>query len=593
MATVAGMTEFRVWAPNAGAVALALPEAQGEGAQVPMKPAGGGWWTADPDVPDGGVDYGFRLDGGPVRPDPRSRRQPHGVHAPSRTFDAAVHRWGDAGWAGRPLDGAVIYELHVGTFTDAGTFDAAADKLDHLVDLGIDAVELLPVNAFNGPWNWGYDGVLWFAVHEEYGGPAGYQRFVDACHARGLAVIQDVVYNHLGPSGNYLPEFGPYLRADASNTWGAAVNLDGPGSDEVRRYILDNARMWFADFHVDGLRLDAVHALRDTRALTLLEELAADTDSLAAELGRPLHLIAESDLNDPRLFSPRDHGGIGLTGSWDDDVHHALHVAVTGETDGYYADFAPLSAVAKVLTRGYFHDGTYSSFRGHTHGRPIETATMPPWRLVTFIQDHDQVGNRAAGDRMAQQAGWRAQAVAAVLLFTSPFTPMLFMGEEWAASTPWPFFTSHPEADLAEKTRAGRLAEFSRHGWDLSRVPDPQDPATFYGAKLNWPERDEGDHAAMLDLYRSLLRLRREHPDIMGVPWPQTRVTVADGQRLVVVHRGAFTVIANLAAQVQSVPLDVLAPAGRTLAVTTDSDVHWAEDGQSLAIPALSAAVIA
>lgn len=591
-----GMTEFRAWAPNATRMALSL----GAGAaavDLAMVPAAGGWWTVDSDEAGGPVgdrDYGFRVDGGPVRPDPRSRRQPRGVHEHSRTFDAAAHRWHDDEWTGRPLDGAVIYELHVGTFTPEGTLDAAATRLDHLVDVGVDAVELLPVNAFNGPWNWGYDGVLWYAVHEEYGGPAGYQRFVDACHARGLAVIQDVVYNHLGASGNYLPEFGPYLRTDAANTWGAAVNLDGPGSDEVRRHILDNARMWFADYHVDGLRLDAVHALRDTRALTLLEQMAIETDALASALGRPLHLIAESDLNDPRLIAPRDHGGIGLAAVWDDDVHHALHVAVTGETDGYYADFAPLGAVAKVVARGYFHDGTYSSFRGRTHGRPIDTAVTPPWRLVACIQDHDQVGNRAAGDRIAQQAGWRAQAVAAVLLLTAPFTPMLFMGEEWAASTPWPFFTSHPEPDLAEKTRTGRFEEFARHGWDPSTVPDPQDPATFYGAKLAWSERDEGEHAAMLALYRSLLRLRRSCPDVVNAPWPDTRVEVAEADRWLVIERGAVTVAANLASYDRTVALGP-GPAAmpRSLAVSTDPDARLHDGGRFVTLPGMSAVVVA
>lgn len=591
-----------MWAPNATRMTLSLG-ADNATQDIAMTAAGGGWWTAETPHAPGDLDYGFRIDGGSVRPDPRSRRQPHGVHGRSRTFDPSRHGWQDADWVGRPLAGAVSYELHVGTFTPEGTFDAAAARLDHLADLGVDAVELLPVNAFNGNWNWGYDGVLWFAVHEEYGGPGGYQRFVDACHARGMSVIQDVVYNHLGPSGNYLPEFGPYLRDDAANTWGALVNLDGPGSDEVRRYILDNARIWFADFHVDGLRLDAVHALHDTRALTLLEEMAAETDALAAELGRPLHLIAESDLNDPRLIAPRSRGGIGLAAAWDDDVHHAIHVAVTGETSGYYADFAPLSALATVLGRGYFHAGTYSSFRGRTHGRPIDTAVTPPWRLVASIQNHDQIGNRAAGDRLAMQAGIRAQAVAAVLLLTAPFTPMLFMGEEWAASTPWPFFTSHPEHWLAEKTRAGRLAEFSRHGWDVAVVPDPQDPATFASAKLDWDERDSGEHAVMLALYRDLLRLRRSHPDIGNAPWPETRVAFDEDERWIVVRRGEITVVANVSPEARAVPLSgatdtvardsperSLGPMG--IIIATDPAAHLDSGAAAVTLPPLSAAVL-
>ena len=591
------MRSLTVWAPHARAVALSVGAVD-----VPMRRLSGGWWTADVRGGDDvDVDYGFRIDGGDVRPDPRSRRQPHGVHARSRTFDAGRHRWCDAAWSGRSLAGSVIYELHVGTFTPDGTLDAAVERLDHLVDLGVDFVELLPVNGFNGAWNWGYDGVAWFAVHEPYGGPAAYQGFVDACHGRGLGVIQDVVYNHLGASGNYLPEFGPYLRADAANTWGAAVNLDGDGSDEVRRFILDNVRMWFADFHVDGLRLDAVHALADTRALTLLEEMAVETDALAAQLGRPLSLIAESDLNDPRLYAPRAAGGIGLTAAWDDDVHHAIHAAVTGETAGYYADFAPLAALAQALTRGYVHDGTYSSFRGRHHGRPIPLDVTPAWRLVASIQTHDQVGNRASGDRMNQQAGDRAQAVAATLLLTSAFTPMLFMGEEWAASTPWQFFTSHPQTELGERTRRGRLAEFARHDWDHGSVPDPQDPVTFERSHLQWAERDAPDHARMVRLYRDLLRLRRSRPELADPRFSSVAADYDEHARWIVVRRGrsagtaaggCLLVAVNLARRPQPVPLPPLGPrTGREILLATDEAIVH-DDGEGVSLPPLSAAVI-
>ncbi|MEO7125709.1 MAG: malto-oligosyltrehalose trehalohydrolase [Nakamurella sp.] len=595
------MRIFSVWAPNATSTTLCVGDAD-----VPMGAVGDGWWRVDVDCAETGVDYGFRIDNGPVRPDPRSRRQPHGVHERSRTFDVSAYRWNDSAWRGLPLSGAVIYELHIGTFTHGGTLDSAIERLDYLAALGVSLVEVLPVNAFNGVWNWGYDGVLWFAVHEAYGGPAAYQRFVDACHARGLGVVQDVVYNHLGASGNYLPEFGPYLHHDAANTWGDSVNLDGAGSDEVRRYILDNARMWFTDYHVDGLRLDAVHALSDSRAMPLLEELAVETDALAAHLGRPLHLIAESDLNAPRLFAPHAHGGMGLTASWDDDIHHAIHAAVTGETSGYYTDFAPLSALAKVLQRGYFHDGTYSSFRGRSHGRPIDTDVVPPWRLVASIQNHDQIGNRASGDRMAQQAGYAAQAIAAVLLLTAPFTPMLFMGEEWAASTPWPFFTSHPEEDLAEKTRAGRLAEFSRHGWDPASVPDPQDPGTFARAALDWKESAVGEHASMLALYRELLGFRRSHPDIVSAPWSDMRIEFSEAERWLVVYRACFAVVVNLAEHAQHVTLrrDGDHLSGRVIFTTeagteiTDAEVggremHGSEIGCSaVRLPPMAAALI-
>ncbi|MDO9397980.1 MAG: malto-oligosyltrehalose trehalohydrolase, partial [Herbiconiux sp.] len=382
------------------------------------------------------------------------------------------------------LAGGLIYELHLGTFTPEGTLDAAIGRLDHLVDLGVSHVELLPVNAFNGQWNWGYDGVLWYAVHEGYGGPSAYQRFVDAAHAHGLAVIQDVVYNHLGPSGNYLPEFGPYLREGSRNTWGDSVNLD---ESAVREFIVENALMWMRDHHVDGLRLDAVHALHDEQAVHILRELAERTDALSAHENRPLTLIAESDLNDPTLILPRDAGGYGLTAQWSDDWHHAVHVALSGETVGYYADFAAEDAVAKVSEGGFFHDGTFSSFRDRAHGAPIPPE-VPAWRLVTFAQDHDQIGNRAAGDRLSASLSVDRLAVAAVLTLTAPGTPMLFMGEEWGASTPWQFFTSHPEPELGRAVSEGRKAEFARMEWDTDSVPDPQDPATFERSHLDWSE---------------------------------------------------------------------------------------------------------
>ena len=431
----------------------------------------------------------------------------------SRTFDPGAHEWTDGSWTGRQLAGSVVYELHVGTFTPEGTFDAALGRLDHLRSIGVDLVELLPVNAFNGTHNWGYDGVLWSAVHEQYGGPAAYQRFVDGCHAAGIGVIQDVVHNHLGPSGNYLPVFGPYLKA-GSNTWGDLVNLDGEGSHEVRRYILDSVRMWFTDMHVDGLRLDAVHALSDESPTHLLEEMAVEVAALSAHLRRPLTLIAESDLNDPHLVTPREGGGYGLDAQWSDDFHHAVHVALTGETDGYYADFEPLSALGKVLTRGFFHDGTFSSFRNRVHGVAVDVERMPGWRLVVASQNHDQIGNRARGDRITEALDDDQLACAALLTLASPFTPMLFQGEEWAASTPFAFFTSHPEPELGRATAEGRLAEFERMGWDPDVVPDPQDPATFERSRLDWDELGTGRHAVLLDVYRRLGALRRELPEL-------------------------------------------------------------------------------
>lgn len=543
----------------------------------------GGWWRGRVELADG-EEYGFVIDDAVVaRPDPRSRRQPRGVHELSAVFDPEVHQWADSAWTGRQLAGGVVYELHLGTFTPEGTLDAAARRLGHLVDLGIDFVELLPVNAFNGVHNWGYDGVLWYAVHEPYGGPAAYQRFVDACHAAGLGVIQDVVYNHLGPSGNYLPEFGPYLRDADSNAWGSSVDLD---ESEVRRYIVENAEMWLRDYHVDGLRLDAVHALKDSGPVHILQELAESVDALSAHLGRPLTLIAESDLNDARLISAREAGGYGLTAQWNDDYHHALHVALTGETTGYYADFASLGALAKSATRGFFHDGTWSSFRGRAHGHPIDPR-IPAWRLVTFSQDHDQIGNRAAGDRLSQTLDEGGVAIAAVLTVLAPFTPMLFMGEEWAASTPWQFFTSHPEAELGAATARGRKAEFARMGWDESLVPDPQDPETFLRSKLRWDEKDADPHARILDLYRDLLALRRARPEFTDPDFHALTATADDGERWFRLRRGSTEILVNFSAETVRLPVEGVQR------VLLSTDAAASSNAGSVALPARSAAVVA
>ncbi|NQX28483.1 malto-oligosyltrehalose trehalohydrolase [Microbacteriaceae bacterium VKM Ac-2854] len=532
---------FALWAPIAGSVTLVTG-----GSEHSMTAGESGWWFAPAGLEASDVDYGYLVDGEGPFPDPRSRRQPGGVHELSRTYDPASYSWADSAWTGRQLAGAVIYELHIGTFTPEGTFDAAAGKLEHLRSIGVDFVEILPVNAFNGTHNWGYDGVLWYAVHEQYGGPEGYQRFVDACHRAGIGVVQDVVYNHLGPSGNYLPKFGPYLKAEGANTWGSHVNLDGEDSDEVRRYIIENALMWLRDYRADALRLDAVHALDDDRAVHLLEELADEVRALSAFEGRPLTLIAESDLNDPKLITPREARGYGLDAQWSDDFHHAVHVALTGETTGYYEDFAPLGALAKVLTQGFFHNGTLSTFRGRHHGRPIDTAVMPTWRLVVFSQDHDQIGNRAIGDRLTATLSDERLAIAATLTLLSPFTPMLFMGEEWAASTPWQFFTSHPEKELGEATAKGRIAEFAKMGWDPEVVPDPQDPETFTRSKLDWSELDGGRHADTLAIYRELAAIRRRFPEITDPRFSHTEVDFSEDERWLVLRRGAIAVAINL-----------------------------------------------
>ena len=582
--TVLHRTPYDVWAPRAQRLRLSVGDAI-----VEMTRGTDDWWSPAGPVPhiSEEADYGYLIDDSDTpRPDPRSRRQPAGVHQRSRTFDPSSFAWTDERWSGRQLAGAVVYELHVGTFTPEGTLDAALGRLDHLRSIGVDFVELMPVNAMSGVHNWGYDGVLWHAVHEPYGGPPAYQRFVDGCHAAGLGVIQDVVYNHLGPSGNYLPEFGPYLTS-GRNTWGALVNLDGDGSAEVRRFILDNVRMWLADYHVDGLRIDAVHALADSSELHLLEEMAIEVAALSAHQRRPLTLIAESDLNDAKLVTPREAGGYGLDAQWSDDYHHAVHVALTGETTGWLADFEPLSALAKVCERGFFHDGTYSSYRGRVHGVPIDTSAMPSWRLVVCSQNHDQVGNRAVGDRIADSLDDDQLACAALLTLAGPFTPMLFQGEEWAASTPFQFFTSHEEPELGEATAQGRIAEFSRLGWDAEIVPDPQDPETFARSKLDWSELTEGRHARILEVYRRLVALRRELPELTDPAFARNRAEVDEVTRLFTLHRGEVVVVVNFGADAATTKVGE----GMDLRFETESGVDLA--GGTLTVPGHAGVLLA
>ncbi|GAA3486228.1 malto-oligosyltrehalose trehalohydrolase [Streptomyces cremeus] len=541
---------FDVWAPHAQErVTLHLPDAEVQTYPMERDPDRDGWWSARVQATHGSP-YGFSLDGGPVRPDPRSRRQPEGPDGHSAVVDHAAYAWARE-WRGRPLSGAVLYELHIGTYTAEGTFDAAAKRLAHLAELGITHVELMPVCPFPGTHGWGYEGVSLWAVHEPYGGPDGLKRFVDAAHAAGLGVVLDVVHNHLGPSGNYLPVFGPYFTDTHHTPWGSAVNLDAPGSDEVRAYLRESALSWLRDYRIDGLRLDAVHALVDTRAVHFLEELSAAVDGLAAETGRPLFLIAESDSGDPRTTAPRAAHGLGLHAQWNDDFHHALHTALTGESQGYYADFAraPLEALAKTLTRAFFHDGTYSSFRGRAHGRPVDRATTSAHRFLGYAQTHDQVGNRAVGDRLSASLSPGLLACAAALVLTSPFTPMLFMGEEWGARTPWQFFTDHTDPELAEAVRTGRRREFAAHGWAAEDIPDPQDPRTRERSCLDWSEPDREPHARLLAWHRELIALRRSHPDLSDPDLAAVRVAHAahGAGNWIAYRRGDVRVAVNLA----------------------------------------------
>ncbi|GAA2630377.1 malto-oligosyltrehalose trehalohydrolase [Streptomyces axinellae] len=544
---------FEVWAPHAQTVTLHI--APGRTHHMGHSPTHRDWWQAEAPAGDG-TRYGFALDGDPVLPDPRSRRQPDGPEGLSAVVDHDAFTWRHP-WRGLPLPGAVLYELHVGTFTPQGTFEAAAARLGHLAQLGITHVQLMPVCPFPGTHGWGYDGVALWAVHEPYGGPQGLKRFVDAAHGHGLGVVLDVVHNHLGPSGNHLPAFGPYFTESHRTPWGAAVNLDAPGSDEVRSHLIGSALAFLRDYQLDGLRLDAVHALADTRAEHFLAELSEAVDTLAAHSGRPLFLIAESDLNDPRTTAPRSANGHGLHAQWNDDFHHALHTALTGESHGYYADFAadPLAALAKTLTGAFFHDGGYSTFRGRRHGRPLlrpGAAAVPAHRFLAYAQTHDQIGNRALGERPAALASPGALACAAALVLLAPGTPQLFMGEEWGARTPWQYFTDHQDPELAEAVRQGRRREFAAHGWQAESVPDPQDPATRARSCLEWSEPERAPHARLLEWHRTLIRLRHAHPVLAHLPLGEARVERPDaagqaaGERWLLLSNGPLHVAVNL-----------------------------------------------
>jgi maltooligosyltrehalose trehalohydrolase len=500
-----------------------------------------------------GIDYAFVLDNGEPLPDPRSPWQPHGVHGPSRVVDHAAFPWTDKSWRAGPLASAVIYELHVGTFTLTGTFEAAIERLGHLMDLGVTHVELMPMGEFPGARGWGYDGVDLYAPHHTYGGPEGLKRLVDACHTHGLAVILDVVYNHLGPAGHYLGRFGPYFTERHTTPWGPAVNLDGPDSEEVRRFFCDNALMWLRDYHIDGLRLDAVHAIIDTSAVHFLEQLAAEVRALEGRLGRHLVLIAESDLNDPRVERPPEVGGYGLDAQWCDDFHYALHAVLTGERDGYYADFGSLADLAQALKHGFVYDGRYSVFRRRRHGR--SAAGLSGHRFVSFLQNHDQIGNRAQGERSSQLMSLGRLKVAAALVFTVPFVPLLFQGEEWGASSPFQYFTDLEDPELGRAVSEGRRHEFAAFGWPPEEVPEPQAFDTFQRSTLDWKERHREPHASLLDWHRRLIQLRKRVPALLNGRLDRLSVHFDEQARWLVVEDGAVTVACRLGSRAQYVPV--------------------------------------
>jgi maltooligosyltrehalose trehalohydrolase len=497
---------FLVWAPHADHVAVHLLSPDDR--LVPLSPAARGYHQAVIDRVAPGSLYFYRLHDDLERPDPASRQQPQDVHGPSQVVDPAFP-WADQAWFGLPLKDFIVYELHVGIFTPAGTFDAVIPHLAELKALGVTAVEIMPVAQFPGSRNWGYDGVFPFAVQQSYGGPQGLKRLVNACHREGLAAVLDVVYNHLGPEGNYLRDFGHYFTSRCQTPWGEALNFDGPHSDEVRRFFIENALQWVDDYHFDALRLDAVDRITDQSAQPFLAKLAQAVHSRAEDLNRRIYLMAECDLNDSRFIRPRQQSGFELDVHWNDDFHHALHCLLTVETDGYYQDFGKIEHLAKAYTDGFIYTGEYSSYRERCRGSASRDIPAP--RFLVFAQNHDQVGNRLYGERLSALVPFDALKLAAAAVLLSPNLPLLFMGEEYGETAPFQYFVSHWDPDLIDAVRHGRKAEFAGFVWE-GEPPDPQADATFRRSRLNRELRREGNHRLLYEFYRELIRLRREHP---------------------------------------------------------------------------------
>jgi maltooligosyltrehalose trehalohydrolase len=562
------MTRLQVWAPLAREVDVEIQQGR-----LKLERRGDGWWHIETDLAQPGTDYMFIVDGSKPLPDPRSPWQPSGVHGPSRLIDNASFQWHDEGWQPPELSSALVYELHVGTFTPEGTFDGVIDKLDYLRHLGVTHVELMPVHGFAGSHGWGYDSVDLFAPHEPYGGPDGLKRLVDACHRKDLAIILDVVYNHLGPEGNYLEFFGPYFSTRYSAPWGKAVNLDGPYSDEVRRFFIDNALMWLRNYHFDGLRIDAIHAIVDTSAVHFLEQMAIEVTELEKRLGRRLVLIAESDLNDPRVVWSRDIGGYGLEAQWSDDFHHAIHTLLTGENSGYYEDFGALGDVAKALRSAFVYDGKYSVYRHRSHGR--STVGLSGHRFLGYVQNHDQVGNRACGERLSQLVGVGKLKIASALVMTAPFVPMLFQGEEWGAGTPFLYFTDHQDAHLREAVRNGRREEFAAFGWDPGKIPDPQSEETFRRSCLKWQEQENERGQAMLRWYGRLIELRQNTADLNDGNLEHVHVEYDEAERWLMMVRGRISVTCNFGVDSCVVPLTRV---GTELVLSSDARISVEAD---------------
>lgn len=573
------MHHFSVWAPRRNKVSVRV-----DGVDYPMEgPSQRGFWKTDVEAATHGSNYAFLLDDDPrPYPDPRSFWQPKDVHSESRVLDHSHFPWTDDKFRPVPLPSAVIYEMHVGTFTKEGTFDAAIEKLDYLFDLGITHIELLPISSFEGRFSWGYDGVSPYAPDETYGGPDGVKRFVNACHAKGLGVILDVVMNHFGPAGNYTQMFGPYYTDRHHTPWGAAINLEEGGSDQVRRFFIDNAIMWLRDYHFDGLRLDAVHELIDRSAMHFLEQLSREIEDLSASLGRCLFLIGETDLNDPRFVTPREANGYGLDAQWSDDFHHSLFTLLKHEPHGYFEDFGTIENLATTLQQVFLYDGRYSRFRQHNHGRQIHKISFH--RFLGYIQNHDQIGNRARGERIEHLVGMRKAKLAAGVVMTAPFLPMIFMGEEWAASSPWMYFADFQDDELRKAVREGRKKDFQAFGW-TEDVPAPEDPKTFEASTLKWDELQEPKHAEMYRWYRDLIHLRRRMLALNLGDFARMTVRCNEEERWIYTDRGNVRTMINFAETVTRFAVEP----GSELLLCSDIAPERKEDWVEL--PPLSMAV--
>jgi maltooligosyltrehalose trehalohydrolase len=568
-------SRFLVWAPRARSVEVCIVEPRERA--IPMQGAGCGYFHAVVEGISAGALYRYRLDGEKERPDPASRYQPRGVHGLSQIIDSSF-KWNDSRWRGIPLEKYVFYELHVGTFTPEGTFDAIVPRLAALKDLGVTAIELMPVAQFPGERNWGYDGVYPYAVQASYGGPLGLKRLVDACHQHGMVVTLDVVYNHLGPEGNYLADFAPYFTNLYKTPWGQAINFDDAESDEVRRYFTDNALQWVTDYHVDALRLDAIHAIVDPAARTFLEELSSAVHAKAKELGRDVYLIPEDNRNDARVVKSPEVGGWGFDSVWNDDFHHSLHVLLTGERDAYYQDFSGVGDLAGAYREGFVYSGQYSKYRRKRYG--ISSKRIPGKRFVVFSQNHDQVGNRSVGDRPSQSLSFEQLKLAAGTVLLSPYIPLLFMGEEYAESAPFQYFVSHGDPALINAVREGRKKEFAEFGW-VGDIPDPQSEATFLGCKLNWNLHAEGQHRVLWNFYQELLRLRRDVSPLANLDKDAMEVTPFTDQKVLLVRRwdasGQVLIVHSFDRIPASVNLPV--PAGKWHTVLDSNEERWQGDG--------------